>query len=285
MHKLFELLKRFQYGIVFLLLEAFCIVAIIQNNPLPSTWYFAVSGNWRGWTQQQASNINSYLGLRAVNNSLAEQNAKLLSESEQAYIRMDSARLAAMPTPQNIDKKLYEFIPAKVLGNSLYHKGNTMLLSKGSNEGIRKDMGVIGPDGIVGIVVGVSENFSVVLSLLNKASLISAKILPGNYVGTVSWEGDNAQTVSMRDLPTHVGINKGDTVITSGFSLMFPEGIPIGTVKEYGLDHDKSYYKADLNLSTDFASLQWVYIIHNIYADEQNELLRQAQSIDPTSGR
>jgi rod shape-determining protein MreC len=147
-------------------------------------------------------------------------------------------------------------------------------------DGIKKNMAVIAPSGIVGLTTAVSEHYSVVLSLLNKASLISAKILPYNYTGTIFWEGEDLKKVAMKDLPTHIYINVGDTIVTSGFSSIFPEGVMIGTVNNYYIEPDKSNYIVDVNLSTDFLNLQWAYIVKNLASNEQNVLLQQLEDIE-----
>jgi rod shape-determining protein MreC len=236
-----------------------------------------------GWSQRTTSLINDFFDLKDKNKQLATENARYLSNSSLAFVSMDSSAYENFEQQKIPEDKYFNFIPAKVVGNSVYKKENTIILNKGQKDGIVKDMGVIGPNGVVGTVVGVSENFSVVMSLLHKASLISAKVIPHNQVGTISWEGEKIEQTTMRDLPARTGILKGDTVVTSGFSMMFPEGITIGTIQDYGLDHDKSYYKADILLSTDFMSLQWVYIIDNLKAKEQRELL-ESNMIFETNG-
>jgi rod shape-determining protein MreC len=240
---------------------------IVRSNSASAAWYFSASNVLRGKTQSVYSELTDYLNLKKVNSDLVQENQQLLDRLNALLALYDSSALPVMK------KTGYDFIPAKVVGNSMYLNRNTMLLNKGRNDSIRKDMGVIAPTGLVGIVAEVSDNYAVVLSLLNKSSLISAKILPRNYTGTIYWEGINTHTVLMRDLPTHIYINKGDTIVTSGFSSIFPEGIMIGTVQNYEIEPSKANYKVEIELSTMFASLQWVYIIKNLADDEQNELL------------
>jgi len=247
---------------------------IFKSNPAPSAWYFSTSGLLRGKVQNVYSEITDYFHLKKVNNDLAQENQQLHDRLNALFALHDTS---ALPV---IRKTGYDFVPAKVVGNSMYLNRNTMLLNKGKNEGIRKDMGVIAPTGLVGIVAEVSDNYSVILSLLNKATLISAKILPHNYTGTVYWEGTDTHTVTMRDLPTHIYINVGDTIVTSGFSSIFPEGVVIGTVQEYGMAQNKIHYRVNVKLSTMFASLQWVYIVKNLADDEQHELLRRFEEME-----
>lgn len=284
MQRIFEILRNNRFLFTFLLLEALCFIVIFSENPFPSSWFYNTAANVRGWSQRTTSSVNNFFDLKNVNEQLAAENADFLSRSPLAFVGMDSAAFEDFQKPAlSEEDRYFDFIPAKVIGNSVYKKENMIMLNKGANDGVAKDMGVIGPKGVVGTVVGVSENFAVVMSLLNKASLISAKVIPHNQVGTISWEGGDIEKIAMRDLPTRTGIVKGDTVVTSGFSMLFPEGIMIGTITDYGLDHDKIYYKADVALSTDFSSLQWVYVIDNLKAEEQKELLEN-NTIFETSG-
>jgi len=247
---------------------------IIRSNPAPAAWYFSASNVLRGETQRVYSGITDYFHLKKVNNDLAQENQQLHDRLNVLLALHDTSTLPV------IRKTGYDFVPAKVVGNSMYLNRNTMLLNKGTNDSIGKDMGVIAPTGLVGIVAEASENYCVILSLLNKATLISAKILPHNYTGTIHWDGSNTHTVILRDLPTHLYINIGDTIVTSGFSSIFPEGILIGTVQKYGMSQNKANYNVEVKLSTTFASLQWVYIIKNLADDEQKELLRRFEEIE-----
>ena len=274
MQRLIDFLRRYHFILIFLALEVLCIGMIIRSNPAPAAWYFSASNVLRGETQNVYSEITDYFHLKKVNNDLAQENQQLHDLLNVLLALHDTSTLPV------IRKTGYDFVPAKVVGNSMYLNRNTMLLNKGKNDSIRKDMGVIAPTGLVGIVAEVSDNYSVILSLLNKATLISAKILPHNYTGTIHWDGGDTHTVILRDLPTHLYINIGDTIVTSGFSSIFPEGIMIGTVQKYGMSLNKVNYNVEVKLSTAFASLQWVYIIKNLADDEQKELLERYQKIE-----
>ena len=274
MQRLIEFLRRYHFILTFLALESLCIVIIIRSNPAPAAWYFSTSNFLRGQVQSGYSKITDYFHLKKANSDLIQENQQLLDRLNAFLALHDTSTLPVMK------KTGYDFIPAKVVGNSMYLNKNTMLLNKGKNDNIQKDMGVIAPTGLVGIVAEVSDNYAVVLSLLNKVSLISAKILPRNYTGTIYWEGTNTHTVLMRDLPTHIYINKGDTIVTSGFSSIFPEGIMIGTVYDYEILPGKVNYKVTVELSTMFASLQWVYVVKNLADNEQNELLRRFEEME-----
>ena len=153
-----------------------------------------------------------------------------------------------------------------------------MILEKGSNNGIVKDMGVITPTGVAGIVVAVSPNFSSVMSLLHSATVVSAKLAKNSQLGSVIWEGKNYRQARLLNIPVHIQINKGDTVITSGFSHIFPEGIMIGTISDFQYD-EGDYYNITLNLSVDYNNLSYVYVVENLFRNEQEELLLKQSTI------
>ena len=274
MQRLIEFLRRYHFILTFLVLETLCIVMIFSSNPVPASWYFSVSNSLRGEAQRLYSEVTDYFHLKKVNSELAQENQQLLEQLNAFLTLYDTSSLPVMR------KVGYDFIPTKVVGNSMYLNKNTMLLNKGHSDGIERDMGVVAPTGLVGIVADVSKNYAVVLSLLNKISLISAKIIPYNYTGTVYWEGTDTRTVQMRDLPTHIYINIGDTIVTSGFSSIFPEGVMIGTVQKYEVERDKANYKVTVALSTSFASLQWAYIVKNLASEEQKELLSRFEEME-----
>jgi rod shape-determining protein MreC len=146
------------------------------------------------------------------------------------------------------------------------------MLNKGSADGVSKDMAVISSRGIVGIIRDVSKNFSSVISVLHKDTRISAKIKKNNYVGTLIWKGMDYRTAYLMDIPTHVKLNLGDTVITSGFSYIFPEGVVVGVIKNFNILEGDNFYTIKLSFSEDYNKLDHVYIVNNLMKSEQEQL-------------
>lgn len=140
-------------------------------------------------------------------------------------------------------------------------------------------MGVVSPGGLVGVVMNVSSHYCTVLSLLNKNSHISAKILETNYFGSLEWDGSNPGTATLKDINKHVPVKRGQTVVTSAFSTVFPENIPIGRVEEVGFDPGGNFYELKIKLSTDFSSLSSVYIINNLMKQEIDQLEASTQGM------
>ena len=163
-----------------------------------------------------------------------------------------------------------------MITNSTNRRNNYMMLNKGSKHGIEKDMGVISNNGIVGIIIGVSENYSTVMSVIHKEAKISAKIKKNNQLLNLVWNENTYKNATLTDIPTHIKLVKGDTIITSGFSLIFPEGIMIGIFENYKKQKDRSFNNAVLKFSTDFNNLNYVYVIQNLNKSEQLDLIKNS---------
>lgn len=264
-------IKRYHFFFVFLLLEILSFTLIVSSNRYAAGWYFNFSSKIGGATGTVSNKITDYLHLKEVNESLVNQNATLMNQADFSNIVIDTA---ANPV---IKKEQFRFIPAKVVSNSINKRDNYILINKGSRAAIRENMGVVGPDGVVGIVIGVSENFSMIMSLLHKSSNISGKIASGNMVGNVTWNGSDYTKATLNNIPEHYKIQSGEAVVTSGYSLFFPEGINIGNIHRFELSSDANLYQIELNLSTDFQSLKWVYVVDNLMFEEQETLIETSK--------
>jgi rod shape-determining protein MreC len=215
------------------------------------------------------------LSLKTANKILAEENAQLLNRQKSSFIKTDNKLFVVNDT---LYQQEYTYVTAKVISNSVNRINNYLTLNKGSRLGIKKNMGVISSQGIVGIVKDVSENFCTVYSVLHSKSKISAKLKKGNNVGTILWNGNDYRIVTMKDVPTHVKIRIGDTVISSGYSLMFPEGIPIGSVYSYDINKGKDFYEIKVRLYNDLNNISYVYIVKNLMKEELTDLEKRSQN-------
>ena len=153
-------------------------------------------------------------------------------------------------------------------------------LSKDRKTGVEPDMGVVSERGVVGIVSTVSDHFSVVIPLLNPKFKLSCKVLGSSYFGTLSWNGRNARFANLDELPRHVEFEKGDTIVTSGYSAIFPSGIIVGKVVNFEKQHDDNFYSLEVELATDFQALNNVRIIKNYRQAEQKNTEREAKKND-----
>jgi len=269
MRYLFAFLWKHNFFFLFLILEVIAFSLIANDNYYQSTTIINSTNRITGSVYTFTNNVSEYFHLRQVNKKLAEENARLHSLSLKAFLKNDTNNFFVNDT---FYRQRYEYISAKVISNSTGKRNNYLMLNKGRNFNIAKDMAVISAGGVVGIVKEVSENFCSVMSVLHKKTKISAKIKKNNQLGTLVWNGQNATIGSLTEIPTHVLLVKGDTVITSGYSQLFPEGIMIGTIKDFYIAKGDNFFTVDVKFSTDFNAIGYVEIVKNLMREEQKEL-------------
>ena len=267
MQNLFRLLLRYHLFLLFVVLEIFCFYLIYSNNSFNHSAYLNVANGISGKVYTTVQNTQDYFYLKNINDSLVAENAALrsqLMESKLDY-QFDSAtvRDSAKRFVQN-----YTYITARVTHNSVNRPSNYIYLDKGKISGIDKEMGVISPMGIVGQVVSVTENYAAVMSVLSKDFRVSAKFRKNDYFGNLHWNGNNTTLATLEEIPKHVPVNIGDTLVTSGFSELFPRHILIGIVKTVHAEPEKSFQDITVNLSTDFGNLSYVYVVKDLYREE-----------------
>jgi rod shape-determining protein MreC len=209
------------------------------------------------------NNVSEYLNLRTQNDALAQENAKLRSllfntKDTTAIPKLDSLK-GVKPT---------DIIVSKVIHNTFNTQENYLTLNSGSLQGVKPDMGVINSLGIVGIIDNTSSNFATVISILNVKSHINAKLKKSNHFGSLSWDGKNTGFVQLTDVPRLASIRIGDTIVTGGQSVIFPENINIGTVSKRYYENETNYYKIEVKLFNDMTNLGHVYIIKSKNRDE-----------------
>jgi rod shape-determining protein MreC len=275
MRYLFAFLWKHNFFFLFLLLEVTAFLLIANDNYYQSSSILNSTNRITGSIYTTSNNISEYFHLRKVNKKLAEENARLHSLSLNAFLKTDTNNFFVKDT---FYRQRYEYISAKVISNSTSKRNNYIMLNKGRNFNIEKDMAVISAGGVVGIVKEVSQNFCSVMSVLHKKTKISAKIKKNNQLGTIVWNGQNATIGSLTEIPIHVRLVKGDTVITSGYSLLFPEGVMIGTIKNFYVAKGDNFYTVDVKFSTDFNAIGYVEIVKNLMREEQQQL--EDKSID-----
>lgn len=276
MDKLFHFLWRNNIVILFLLLEFASFYLIVKNNKYQSAGFFNSSNVVVGNVYNTYSNVTDYINLKKSNELLLAENARLLSLSANNFFRIDSTQDKLVK--DSIYKQKFIYLEAKVINNTITKRNNFLTLDKGSLHGIEPEMAVIAPDGVVGIVKDVSENFSSVMSLLNKNIMISSKHKKTSYLGILSWSGGDPTMANLIDIPKNAVINTGDTIITSGASAIFPEGIMVGTIDEFSLKDGANFYDMDLNLSTQFGKLAYVYVVKNLMKEEIRTLEKKSQN-------
>jgi len=266
MRNIFLFIWKNNFFFLFLLFEVFSFILIIQNNAYQKSAFINRTNDFFGSINGKINGIYDYFHLAETNRQLAEENARLHSNEIKSFNITDKKVYTLNDT---VYKQEFNYIEAKVVNNSINRRKNYLTLNKGSKNGIKKDMGVISPQGVVGIVADVSPNYSTVMSVLNIDTKISAKLKTSGQIGSVAWNGTNYRKGKLNDMPTHVKLQQGDTIITSGFSAIFPEGINVGYVLDYKLKNSEIFYDIDIAFSVDFNKLSYVYVINNILKMEQ----------------
>lgn len=260
MRSLFRFLLRNYFLMMFLALEGISLVLIVSLNDYQRVTFFNSSNNFAGTIYERFSNLDDYFSLGRTNARLAAENASL---RKQLQMRIMNQENYPINRPDTVEAPAYIFTSAKVISNSVNKQFNYITINKGSRHGIKPDMGIINADGVVGVITNVSQNYSTGLSLLNKRLLIPAKITTNNYFGSLVWDGEHYNTADLKEIPFHVIVNVGDTVVTSGYSNIFPDGMIIGIIKKFGVVSGTNFYDIKVELSTNFKTLKYVEVVQN----------------------
>lgn len=271
MQNLIYFFARFGNFILFLFLEIICFFLIIKFNSGQRDIFINSSGFYSGKMFESLNAIKRYSGLISTSDSVAEENARLRAQLRFATIDASYRRDSIVDT---VFKTRYSFISAEVINNSINQPDNFITVNKGRRLGVQPGMGVINDQGIVGIVRKVSENYSTIASVLNSQTKVSAAIRRNRYFGSLSWDGKSPESLILSDIPKYIEIRQGDTVITSGFSATFPQGIMLGTVAKVGFDQGSSFYHLGVKLSNNLSKLNYVYIILDKSRNEIDSLTR-----------
>ncbi len=262
-----------KYNAFFLLVIFFTIslILLIRNNSYQHATVWNSSNQIVGNAYERVNEFSSYLVLGKTNDSLAAENARLRNLLKSSFYD-DSIRQVTVK--DSVLKQQYTYTIARVINNSVHQKNNYLTINRGNKHGIKKGMGVITSSGIVGIVLNVSENFSSIRSLLHTETKISASV-DGN-IGSLVWGEENydSRFALLKDIQSHLTVKRGARVVTSEFSL-FPQGTNIGHVSDSGTRDGNSALSIQVKLDTDFAKLQYVYVIINLFSEEQLSLEAQ----------
>lgn len=270
MGRIFLFIYQYRAFFTFLLLELFCVWLIVLNNRYQGASFFNSANSFVASVNGFSQNTREYFSLRETNRMLAEENTVLRKKLEQLNQVVLKSGTLNMPDSAIINR--FDFISAKVLNNSTERLTNFITLNRGFEDGVKPGMAVISSKGVVGKVKIASEHFSVVTSVLNIDIMVSALMKRTGYFGTIQWEGGDPELVKLKYIPLHVKPQVGDTVITSGYSGVFPEGIMIGTIASINPGKETSFHDLDVKLSQDFRSLSYATIIKSNLLGEIDSL-------------
>lgn len=256
MQQIFNFIFKNSNRLLFLLLLGISLALTIQSHSFHRSKIISSANFLSGGVYEKVNNINEYLNLRTQNDELALENAYLKSL---LFNKKDTVQLQKLDSIKGVKPK--DIIVSKVIHNSYNVHENYLTLNSGELQGVKPDMGVINSLGIIGIIDNTSAHYSTVLSILNKKSQINAKIKKSNHFGSLIWNGKNTGIVQLIDVPRLAAIRKGDTIVTGGQSVIFPENINIGTIEKIYTDNETNYYTLDIKLFNDMTNLGHVYII------------------------
>jgi rod shape-determining protein MreC len=269
MQKLIEFLIAKKHWLMFFVCEIIAFTLIYRNNAYQRNMIMMSANVVTGRILSVSNAVFSYLDLQKVNRLLVEKNNRLEMELVMLREQLNEKTEDTISAMKEFD---YAYITAGVVNNSTIYTHNYITLNKGSDDGIHSDMGVVSMNGLAGVVMTVNASYSLVISLLNTNLKISAKVKDTHYFGTLSWKGGDPRFAFLEELPAHAVFNAGDTIVTSGYSTFFPQGIMVGIVDSYNRQHDDNFFLLKVRLSTDFQTLRTVSVIENRNQEAQREI-------------
>jgi len=291
MHDFIERISAYVHWALFLLLEVLSGFLLFQYNHYQGSVWFTQANIVAAQVHEWETEVISYLRLPAENAAIVRRNIILQQELDAlrhntALANADTSTLNSLPPAPDRSEELStpnfqistlnsQFIPARIIDNSVRKRDNMLVLDVGSNDGVAPEMGVVSGTGVVGIISRVTAHHALVMSILNSHSSISCRLRGTEYFGYLKWKGGSPLKASMDDVPRHAHIRKGDIVETSGFSNVFPAGIFLGKVAKIKNSSDGLAYELEILLSTDLANIRHVSVINNPSKTELDSLLRQ----------
>jgi rod shape-determining protein MreC len=270
MGRIFLFIYQYRAFFTFLLLELFCAWMIVVNNRYQGASFFNSANSFVASVNGFSQNTRDYFSLRETNSLLAEENTALRKKLEQ--LNQVALKADTLAGADSTVIKRFDFISAKVVNNSIGRLTNFITLNRGSEDGVKPGMAVISSTGVVGKVKITSEHFSVVTSVLNVDIMLSALMKRTGYFGTIQWDGHDPDYVKLKFIPLHVKPQVGDTLVTSGYSGVFPEGIMVGTIAKINPGRETSFHDLDVKLSQDFRKLSYATVIKSNLLNELDSL-------------
>lgn len=268
MKEIIKLIVKYHFTIIFILLEIVCFSLIVRHNEYQRAIFSRHASTVFGNISSVATGIKDYFRLKEVNCSLAEENVLLKKRLEAFEVLRDTV---SRGTVVQDSLPVYDYVGARVVNATFNRTKNYLTIDRGRKNFLQREMGVSTSEGVVGLIQDVSEHFAVVIPLINVDARVSAKIKKNNYYGSLQWDGDDYRYSYLNDIPYHVSVSEGDTIVTSGLSKIFPEGIVVGYVEAVDKE-TANFLKIKVRLAVDFKRLSHVYVIENTKKNEQTQL-------------
>ena len=267
MRTLLRFFQKYSNLLLFLLLEIIAVTLIVQGNSYQRSRLIGLNRQVTGYIYNKVDGAREYFSLKEVNEQLVEENMELRNRLDRVSTLLDSATVVNELKGEH----RYYYVQSRIVQNSIYKQFNYLTLNKGKKQGVFRNMGVVSDQGLVGIILETSANFATVIPVINRDFRLSAKIKSNNYAGILQWDGISPRFAVLNEIPFHVDLSEGDTILTSGFSSIFPEGINVGTIESFSLEKG-NFYDIRVKLFTDFQRLYHVNVIRNSRQEEQLNL-------------
>lgn len=271
MYNLRRFILKHHFVILFILLEVISILLLANSQRFHRNRMVNTTNDVVGKIYEWGSEVGNYFRLNTANEQLAEENAMLRQRLSVVY-DIDTSTYDI-----NEGDTLYKYIPAQVVNNSTNQANNYIIINKGKMDGIERDMSVISTDGIVGVVTDVSRHYASVMSLLHSKSVVGVRIKQSQELASLKWGTNNYRYGMVEDIPTHILLQQGDTILTSSHSFIFPADLMVGTVEEFYPTAIDALNKAKIRFATDFATLRHVYVIKDLHKPELDSLKAKFQ--------
>lgn len=266
MQELLAFIKRNHFVILFILLEVISVLLLARSQNFQKQRVISTTNDVVGKLSEWGSEVGNYFRLGKANEQLAQENAFL---RQQLAVVIDTSSNSYVVNSRDT---LFEYIPAQVVKNSVNQQNNYIVINKGRVDGLERDMAVISSEGLVGVVGDVSKHYASIISLLHSNSVIGVRFKDNQQIGSLVWETNNYRYGIVKDIPTHVMLQQGDTVLTNSWSYIIPEDLMVGTVEELYLSSKGDLNNAKIKFAADFATLRHVYVIKDLYKSELDSL-------------
>lgn len=292
MRNLLIFLVRYQNFFLFILLEIACLVLIFNYQYYHQSKALSAMQGFTSSYYNLTSGVRNYFHLKQINDSLKKANTRLLNrmakyqEVKEPYSLSKKDTLKSnLPNRDTVlsdtsitdQKQQYRYLGARVIYNSVSKRNNYLTLNRGTKAGLEAPMGLTTTNGVVGIIKNISDNYAVGISVLHNDFSLSCEIEENNQIGALNWNGKDPRIVQLEDMPTHVTVKEGQQVVTSPYSRLFPQGLPVGRVVDYSKGPNANFYDIQVRLNESLRSLKYVYAIKNRYLEEQVELENAAK--------
>lgn len=281
MRNIFLFIRRYFNFLLFLVLQILSLYFLFSYNKTHEAAFNGVASEITGRVNERYNKVQYYFKLKKTNEDLVNENTalrQLLRSNFEAVDTLNTIVIDSIRVDSLLKFRKYNYLEAKVVGSFVSTQTNYFTIHRGELQGVKKDMGVIGPTGIVGRVVNTSANFATIMSVLNRQFKVDAKLKKSGERGRIEWEGDDPQYIFMKNIPKSTKLTKGDSVLTSELSSIFPPNIMVGTVMSILDDKSSNFFTIKLKTATNFLNVQYVYVVENSQLEEKTALEKNTKN-------